>query len=257
MFGILIAMPAEGRCFHSSFRTLGEIYTHGPKTLIAISGMGEHASQTALRLLKKGVTCLVSCGSAAGLDPYIKPGTLCIPQQVINSEGMTYPCAGYLREQVLASIHKGIALKEGSLLHTPTILKTKSEKQALYQRSGAIASDMESFFIAQQAKQYQIPFLALRVVVDGADFNIPKQLTQCISTAGTVSLLKIFLNLCIQPSLLFPLITLANNFNKTRKVLKRVSQLEMFINYWSLDKLGSNTGPIACSSPSPPESDSF
>ena len=229
MFGILIAMPAEARCFSPSFRSIGKIYTLSPKTLVAVSGMGALASQSARDLMKQGAGCLISCGTAVGLAPHIKPGTLCIPQQILSDGQDAYDCDPDLRKQVLMSINGSLNLEEGDLVHTAAVLKTSNEKQALYQTSAAIASDMESLFVAQEAKHHQIPFLALRVVIDDAHFTMPEQLTQSISPHGEVILRKLLFNLCKQPSLLSPLLTLAINCNKTRKVLKCVSQMTIFL----------------------------
>lgn len=228
MFGILIAMPAEARCFSPSFRSIGKIYNHSQKTLVAVSGMGELASQATRDLIKQGAECLISCGTAVGLAPHIKPGTVCVPQKILSDGQEAYHCDPDLRKRVLESMNGKLPLDEGDLVHTPNILQTRNEKQALYQRSAAMASDMESFFVAQEAKHQKIPFLALRVVIDDAHFTMPEQLTQSISPQGEVVLRSLLIHLCKQPSLLSPLITLALDFNKTRKVLKNVSQMTMF-----------------------------
>lgn len=230
MHGILIAMPAEARCFSSSFRSIGTIYPWGQKTLVAVSGMGELASQAAQNLIQQEVECLISCGTAAGLAPHIQPGTLCIPQKILSEHQEIYHCDSVLRRQIIKSLNGNITIEEGDLLHTPNILQTSNEKEALYQCSAAAASDMESFFIAQEAQKHQIPFLALRVVIDDAHFTMPRQLIQSISANGEVALKATLLSLCKHPSLLSPLITLAINFNKSRKVLKRISQMDIFIN---------------------------
>lgn len=229
MHGILIAMPAEARCFSPSFRSIGTIYPLNEKTLVAVSGMGKLVSQAAQNLIQQKVRCLISCGTAVGLAPHIKPGTLCIPHQIVSNNQELYHCDPDLRQRVVTCLNGTVSLEEGNLVHTPTILQTTQEKHALYQHSAAIASDMESLFIAQEAQKHQIPFVALRVVIDDAHFTMPKQLTQSISPQGEVALRKLLLHLCKQPSLLSPLITLALNFNKTRKVLKNISQMSMFL----------------------------
>ncbi|CEG58981.1 phosphorylase family protein [Legionella fallonii] len=229
MFGILIAMPTEARCFSSSFCSIGEVYTFTPKALVAVSGMGELASQAAQTLIKKGVTCLISCGTAVGLAPSIKPGTLCVPQKILNHSKEVYYCDNDWRQQLLTGSSNKISLDEGNLIHTPNILTTSNEKQTLHDSSGAIAADMESLFIAQEAKRHQIPFVALRVVIDDAHFTMPKQLTEAVSSNGEVAIRKILLSLGKQPKLIYPLTTLAINFNKTRKVLKTISQMKMFV----------------------------
>lgn len=228
MFGIIIAMPTEARCFSSSFREIGKIYKLSDKTLVIVSGMGKQAIEAVETLLQHGATSLISCGSAAGLSPHLKSGTLCIPQKIINAQGETCYCDPGMQEQVLKNLDNKITVSQGNLAHAINILKTQTEKKDLYQISGAEVADMESFYIGQEAQRHQIPFIALRVIIDTFDFDMPERLTQCISIEGRVSIRKILINLCKQPRLLLSLLLLGNNFHKTRKALKNISQIDMF-----------------------------
>jgi nucleoside phosphorylase len=230
VLGLIFAMPIEARCFSSSFSKIGEIYSFGQKTLVAVAGMGETSGTVAAALVQKGATALISCGSAVGLNPELKSGALCMPDALVNGNGQIYSCDQILREQVFNFLANVKICAKGNLFHTPNVLKTSKEKLSLYENFGAIAADMESFFIAREACQLQIPFLALRVILDEANFNMPDELSQCVSDGGEIHLARILLNVCKNPTFLFSLLMLARNFSKVRKILKQISQMKILIN---------------------------
>lgn len=223
LLGIIIPMPIEARCFSPSFKRIGSIYSLNDKTLIAVSGMKELAAQAVLALHQYHVRCFISYGTAVALAPDLAPGALCIPQEIVHESGCSFETDSYWRQQLLFNIDEDIIYREESLLHTDKILKRSDEKQHLFQKTGAIAADMESFYIAQKARQLGIPFLVIRAIIDRAEFNMPDILAHSFSSQEVISVFNILTNVCRQPSILFPLFSLTKNFSKARKMLKQIA----------------------------------
>lgn len=228
LLGIIIAMPTEARSFSSTFKHIGTIYPLGSRAFVAVSGMGELAAEAAKALRQRQVSCLISCGTAVGLAPDLNPGALCIPEKVVHEHGQSYDSDAFWRQQLLTHLDDRMYYREEPLAHAATILRTGNEKQLLFQQTGAIAADMESFIIAQQAQQMNVPFFAIRTIIDKAQFNMPEALMSCFSPSGEVFLSKIIIHLCRQPKMLFPLLSLARGFSQARTTLKKIAQMEFF-----------------------------
>jgi hypothetical protein len=88
-----------------------------------------------------------------------------------------------------AARRAGIPTAEGSLLTSPKVLFTSEEKTAEGKRTGAIAVEMESGVHAAFATERSLPFVVLRIILDGVDLTIPA-VSGLTSPAGEVRLLK-------------------------------------------------------------------
>jgi hypothetical protein len=67
----------------------------------------------------------------------------------------------------------GIPVADGPLFTSPKVLFTPEEKETQGKRTGAIAVEMESGVHAAFAAERQLPFLVMRVILDGVDMTIP------------------------------------------------------------------------------------
>ena len=110
------------------------------------------------------------------------------------------------------------------------------DKNRLYQTTQAIAVDMESAAVAQLAHQAQIPFIAIRSIVDPAQLDLPKALNYAMTDSGVISISKLLRYLCSHPGDLPRLIKLGLHFNAAKKTLKHLaSQLPQITQtQWSL-----------------------
>jgi hypothetical protein len=77
-------------------------------------------------------------------------------------------------------------LTVGLLAGADVTVGTPEEKQRLHEKTGAIAVDMESPAVAATARQFNLPFLAVRVIADTADRRVPAWLSGVIDEAGAV-----------------------------------------------------------------------
>ena len=77
--------------------------------------------------------------------------------------------------------------RSGRLLTSARSVGSVEDKAALFERTGAVAVDMESAAIAEVAEQHGLPFLAVRVVVDSAGDVLPAAVTAAADTKATWS----------------------------------------------------------------------
>ena len=139
---------------------------------VATSGQPARIANTAESVPAN--TSLLSFGIAGGLAPDLAPGTILLPQRVQAASGATYPVDVDWRGRVAAALAaRGIFAVDGDLFGAPRPIATASEKEALNRRTGAIAVDLESHVLARSAQRHGRPFLVLRAVADGAEFNLP------------------------------------------------------------------------------------
>lgn len=111
---------------------------------------------------------VVSAGFAGGLNPRLRAGDLVAAQLT--------PCPDAEQALRRAATRLGIIPRFGEIAHSPRVLREATEKRALGERTGALAVDMESAAIASWARERALPALALRVVLDDADFSMPPDL---------------------------------------------------------------------------------
>ena len=67
----------------------------------------------------------------------------------------------------------GIDSRLGSLISLPVVAKTAGMKVWIGEKLGALGVDMESYSIGEEADRAQIPFAAVRSVVDSVSVNLP------------------------------------------------------------------------------------
>jgi adenosylhomocysteine nucleosidase len=155
-----------------------------PAWLVVQSGPGSaRAAAAAARAIEAGAQLLVSWGLAGGLEPSLTPGTLVLPRRVVAPQGESFAADSAWHERLLA-LRDEVAIHRGDLLTSPIALESPQAKRAAAAATGAVAVDMESAAIAAAATRAGIPFVALRVVVDGVDDSLPPHAEQWIDERG-------------------------------------------------------------------------
>jgi nucleoside phosphorylase len=117
---------------------------------------------------------VISCGFAGALEPSLAPGDLVLASSVRDEAGESI-AAG---EPVLCAVRRALdcgdpaCLAEGELLCTTEVAATAEAKRALV-RPGRLAVDLESAPAAHAARGASVAWLALRVVLDPLDADLP------------------------------------------------------------------------------------
>jgi adenosylhomocysteine nucleosidase len=93
----------------------------------------------------------------------------------------------------------------------------------LFRETGAAAVDMESLAVAQAAQARQLPFIAVRVIVDNAADDLPHAVTAAADAAGQLQLWPLLIALARSPSDLAPLVRLAWRYRAASRSLAAIA----------------------------------
>ncbi len=119
------------------------------------------------------VNLLVSAGFCGGLDPSLKPGDLILATEIIH-RGQTIRIAPALLKRAQAALDRGgVAYRPGPIVTAPRVIATRADKASLHVDTGAVGVEMEAGVLAAWAQTREIPFLAVKSVLDPADADLP------------------------------------------------------------------------------------
>ncbi len=172
---------------------------HGPNVLTFCSG-GRALSVDRLVNWHPGpAAAVISFGLAGGLDPSLRPGTIIVGSGLISGSGYHSAdpklAAGWSAKLSAA----GIAHGHADLASSDAVLTSKSEKQDLARRTGALAVDMESETAALLSARLGARFGILRAVADPAWRGLPSLVASGLSEDGSANGIAVFRGLIRQP----------------------------------------------------------
>ena len=225
--GVVAALASEARALGPSMPRggdppLSDLAVLGEGSLLALSGIGRAAAAAAAQaLVDAGVAALMTFGLAGGLDPALKPGSVVIPSELVSSDGTRYATCRAWREQVVAAVNTLCAVTEGNLLTSSHAIKTPADKAAAFLSTGAAAVDMESTAVAQIAAKHNLPFIAVRVIVDTAADLLPRAVVAA-SLAGRVRFARLIGGLILAPREIAALIRLAQRYRIAMRSLHAI-----------------------------------
>ena len=222
--GIVVALPEELTTLTSKKIAKGRCIFMADDLLVAYSGAGPLNARSAAELLvTEGATRLMSWGCAAALCASLKPGDLILADELIDAGNIEVAVnvdwLGYTKN----SLANFAVVHSGRLAESTSIVSSSKEKNRLHSITGAVALDMESIAIARVAWQHALPFLAIRVIADPVDMNLPQAINYSLNNRGEVVLGKLLLFLFLHPAELPGLIKLGLHFNAARKTLKSIA----------------------------------
>ena len=171
-----VPSPAPSRLYRGM---LGDI-----DAVLAVSGMGRAASEAAAEdlLQRFHPGAVLAVGFAGGLAPHLAPGALVVADAIVPAnepqDGALRPDAALLERarDALATVHTPHAC--GPLLTATKVVASPEGKAALGAATGALAVDMESAWVAGVCRRHDVPFLAVRAVVDGVGDALPAVLAR-------------------------------------------------------------------------------
>jgi len=183
--GIVCALQSEARHLGAATRRTDSLSALSDGTLLLVAGMGSEAAALGARaLVDAGATALVSWGMAGGLDPSLASGTLVLPSEIMAPDGRVLETSQPWRERLSAAVCSQLPAVHGKLVTSARSVGSVADKTALFRATGAAAVDMESLAVAQVAVSQQLPFLAVRVIVDAAGDVLPGAVTAAADSAG-------------------------------------------------------------------------
>ena len=225
--GVVVALASEARALGPSMPRggdppLSDLALLGAGSLLALSGIGRAAAAAAAQaLVDSGVSALMTFGMAGGLDPALKPGSVVIPCELLSSDGARYTACRSWRERVAAAVSPLCAVTEGNLLTGAEPIDTPAEKAAALRSTGAAAVDMESAAVAEVAAKHNLPFIAVRVIVDTAADFLPRAVVAA-SRAGRVHIGRLIGGLILRPREIAALLRLAQRYRIAMRSLRAI-----------------------------------
>ena len=153
-------------------------------------GVGPNCAIVIESLLCSGAappSAIIVVGFAGGLDPKLMPGSIVAADCVLDVRtGELYAPDPTLLEAVSRVGHGDISLDVGRVATDDHVLVLSSEKQRLAQSTQAVAVDMESSVIARAASRYGVPWIAVRVITDGLNDDLPLDFNVLARADGSV-----------------------------------------------------------------------
>jgi adenosylhomocysteine nucleosidase len=222
--GIVSALAVEARHLGPAVQRRGALASLADGTLLAVSGIGGRAAARGARaLIDAGARALISWGMAGGLDPALAAGTIFLPSEVISRDGTALMTARYWRERLSVALaaHRPVAC--GKLLTSPRALGSIADKAAAFRDTGAAAVDMESLAVAEVARSHELPFIAVRVIVDTAEDILPRAVMAAACSSGRLPIGRLLASLARSPGDLAALIRLLSRYRVARRSLGAVA----------------------------------
>ncbi len=194
-----------------------------PPPLIAIARQGDAAATRARLedLIKAGADCLVSFGIAGAIDPALRPGTLLLPEAVIDqADGCSIATDPDWR-QAMAGRSACIG---GGMLTLQEAVTTPAAKARLFNDTGAVAVDMESAIAGRLAAERRLPFLVVRAIADDAGQSLPDAALAGVDAEGGVRPWATLAALLQRPGDIGALIALGRAMGVAKSTLARMAQ---------------------------------
>ncbi|CAN5907202.1 hypothetical protein BH20PSE1_BH20PSE1_25560 [soil metagenome] len=221
--GIVTALRSEARCIAKAPDSVPGLTRFGD-TLLYVSGIGQSRARLAAEtLVALGARALLSWGTAGALASALRSGDVIVPD-TIQVSAVSCPVDAAWRARLAARLAEHLTVHAGAMLHTTEMIATPDEKRMLFERTGALAVDMESAAVAQVARGAKIPFAILRAIVDPQMMTIPAAALAAIDELGRPRIAGLLSALAREPRDLLALVRLSACFRAALASLKRAAE---------------------------------
>jgi adenosylhomocysteine nucleosidase len=151
---------------------------HGRRIAIMLSRAGRANAAKAAETLINGhkPTFVLSTGFAGGLSPQLKRNDIVLVNEIMLDSGESIAVAPSPWEEGIEPAD----ICRGKLLTTDRIIRLADEKKSLFETTGAVAVDMETFAVAEVCRRRNIPFFAVRIIHDTADETLPPDIEKLL-----------------------------------------------------------------------------
>jgi adenosylhomocysteine nucleosidase len=148
---------------------------NGRRVAVFLSGPGRMSAAKAAETLIDGhqPKLVLSAGFAGGLSPQLKRHEIVLANEVMLESGECIALSPLPKEEETT-----IA---GKLLTADRVIRLADEKKMLFEQTGAIAVDMETFAVAEVCRRRNVPFLAVRIIHDPADETLPPDIEKLLN----------------------------------------------------------------------------
>ena len=147
---------------------------NGRRLIVAESGVGREAAMQATEDVIKihHPNWIISAGFAGALVDDLPRGHILMADSVIDRHGDPLEVGFKISPEVVTSTP---SLHVGRLVTVDQLIRRREEKEKLAAEFQAIACDMETMAVAQVCRRRRVRFLSVRVISDGLDDNLPRE----------------------------------------------------------------------------------
>ena len=224
MLGIVVSLSRELKSLTRQTIPVGSWKAITDNTLVALSGIGADRAYTAGSVLvSQGATALLSWGCAAALDDRVSPGCLILPERIIGANGEIHRVSTEWHRRLYLALESKHSVRTEALVESDVIVKTSAEKRSLARRTQAAATDMESAAQARLAKDYGLPFIAIRAIIDTPSTDIPENVLKALDPEGNINLWKLLSSTMAADWI--KIVRLGIQFNAAQRTLKKTRKL--------------------------------
>jgi adenosylhomocysteine nucleosidase len=194
----------------------------GPGVHVICSGDGRNlAAEISTAIASQNCRGLISFGVAGGLAPDLRPGTCVVGSAIVSGEARM-PTDPIWSQRLMKAIPDAV---HGLLVGVPAPVADPAAKRSLYQKTGALAVDMESHIVAAVAALHGLPVAAIRVITDPAVRALPVAAVAAMRPNGTTDIAAMIRTVMRRPQELPALLRTALDARAARATLMRGRQV--------------------------------
>jgi nucleoside phosphorylase len=154
----------------------GELFLGSTLIDITVCGVGKRDFEFEAKSPSEGQetpALLINTGFAGALREDIEPGSWVVCDRFYSGNRSSLPvgsdcCDLELMNKIFAHFSEsGISFRIGGLATVDNSCSGRENRNTLFEKTGALAVDMEAYHLALVARRRGIPFLALKIVSDG------------------------------------------------------------------------------------------
>jgi nucleoside phosphorylase len=240
---VLVAFAIEAE--FAPWRKLRDLSTHkvdgftlheatiGRATVdFVVTGMGmENARRGTQAAINSDHKACIGAGFAGALRPTLKIGDVLVPRAVQElGRSKTLECS----QNLLVAACENRAIEAKMLLTANRVIETSEEKKRLSPFAEAV--DMESFATISVARERNVSCVAVRVISDRLDEDMPAAIHTTVDEFGRVRIGRVIRHLASHPFQIPALVRLGRQSKTAADALAHF--LEAFIKELSLHRYG-------------------
>ncbi len=149
-------------------------FFEGSHIMVVRCGIGAGRAAASIRNLETKPLWIMAVGTAGALDESLKMGDLVVSSDIVAGEvkAPLFKSDKALTELVCQAANRvGVKYFVSRVASMSKPIFARKAREELYRNTGAIAVDMESYWIAEEAEKIVVPFTVIRVISD--DTNSP------------------------------------------------------------------------------------
>lgn len=178
----LIGRLSKVRKYSTARHTILEGELSGKLVAIIITGPGRKAALKGAQLLVGGhrPTWVISAGFGGALNPDLRRNDVVFLRDVADLEGKRFNI-----DMSLPADAEEDRIFPGSLVTVDAIVRTAQEKAELRAATDSDVVDMETSAVASLCAERNVRFLAVRVISDEANMDLPTEIASILGSSGS------------------------------------------------------------------------